>query len=133
MVNNYDIYPSVTLDKENSKVTAEIELWYNCGGRKEYAVAILREERTLRDFLETEYRSSHGKIEKRYELTDGNRMAEHYDAATGNYECCLFDHSGTLLRKEQYNQYGDYTISERQSDGTMNNICGTTVFTKRLI
>lgn len=135
MVNNpnfYDAYPIVTVDKENSKVIAEIELWYGMAGRREYAGAILREERTLHNFLETEYRNSQGMVQKRYDLADGNRVAEHYDTATGDYECYLFDHGGTLLRKEQYNQYGDYTISERQSDNSMKDTCGTTVFTKRM-
>lgn len=130
--NFYDAYPVVSLDKENSRTVEELQLWYNCIGRKEYAGTILRQERTWQNFYETEYRNSQGIIQKCCELSDGTRTTVHYDAATGDYTSYLFDYSGTLLRKESQNRYGDYEISERQPDGTMAVTKGTTIFIKRL-
>ncbi len=115
-----------------STAATSIDLLYNAGEGASVVGTVFREERTWHDFLETDYADSFGVIKKRYERADGHRIAEHFDTAEGKYEYSEFDHSGTLLRRENRNQYGDYTVTERQEDGTYTTENGTSVFVNKM-
>lgn len=126
---HYITVPIVAADK--SKTVQELDLYYNCGTHTKVGT-ILREERTWHDFLETEYRSSQGIVQKRTEMPDGTRCAEHYDAVKGIYESYQFDNVGTLLHKQTCDNFGHYETTERQHDGTYTTTKVTSVFVRMM-
>lgn len=90
--------------------------------------SVYTEKHRFKDFLETEYTDSLGLTVKNQILPDGTRMTEHHDAAEGKYRCSIFNDKGILLYKETAENNGKYSFKQRQTDGSMYEISGQSIF-----
>ena len=125
----FDYYGKTRKLENEPKVVSEIELWIDDTNLLEAKIGtVFSEERTFENFMVTEYSCSDGTTVKNKELSDGKRISESYDSVTGEYECNVFDNQGTLLIKDKCDRNGNYEIAERNSDGTLSTISGTSIF-----
>ncbi len=125
----FDYYGKTRMIKNEPKVVSEVELYINLDeGLERKMGVVFSEERTWKNFLETDYRCSDGTSVKNRELSDGRRVSEVYDSVEGEYECNVFDNQGNLLIKDKCDRNGNYEIAERMSDGTLYKESGTSVF-----
>ncbi len=125
----FDYYGKTRKLENESKVVSETELWIDNTYEPERKIGVVfSEERTWKNFLETDYRCSDGTSVKNRELPDGRRVSEVYDSVEGEYECNIFDNQGNLLIKDKCDRNGNYETAERMPDGTLHEESGTSVF-----
>lgn len=125
----FDYYGKTETNVYGQGVVSKIELWIDDNRLPQRKVGtVFSEERTWKNFLETDYNCSDGTTVKNTELPDGRHVSEFYDSVTGEYECNVFDNQGTLLIKDKCDRNGNYETVERMPDGTLSTESGTSIF-----